>query len=746
MTIVGDGIGNACLGCGENGHGGYGSCEGGGGGGGAYGGKGGDGGDGGWCGHDPPYGGDGGESYGSLNNIDIYEGSKGGNGGGLGGIGRLGGGAISLFCDAINIEGRVSANGANGEKGDLDDGGGGGGSRGGILIATSSLFIGSDSLLSVRGGNGGDGGTYGGYHGGGGGGGSGGRIKIFYSINATFNGTTYSPLNCNELLKAISRNVDLSGGAGGLRGGPRATNGTSGDDGTISCIAFQKGMSYAAWWHDTYATNGSDISLENLKETCTEWVSLVVTWYQDNASSTEIDHDDKRTPTDDSLIHAIDKIHSLNMSVMLKPTVDLQDEKWRGTIGFDNITYSDALGLGWQDWSWDCNRNFESTMYVYRGKYAINVSFKPWGGLSFANPEGVNTEHYDKLEFYINGGESGGQQLRLSLTDDDGNELPSYGGISINNPKYVHDGVISAKTWKLVSIPLEDLNATNTKIIKINIMDNTGHAQPPLYIDDVLLTALQSKWNVWFSSYEQFILHYADLAEEHNVEQFCVGVEYKGTVHRDNEWRDIIAKIRGHYTDPITYASNWDNYQNINWWDASDFVGIDTYFPLTNKTDPSIDELKEGWKKWGNEIEIWQAGVNKRIIFTEIGYCSMDGTNIEPWNWTYSDTIDLQEQADCYNAAFQTFWCKPWLAGIYWWMWDPNPNVGGPSDKSYTPYKKLAEDVLKKYYCAEKLDFDTGHGEYPSIMGTHTGTIKPRCACLYAKNVHISMPRNRWAF
>ena len=466
----------------------------------------------------------------------------------------------------------------------------------------------------------------------------------------------------------------------------------------------QKGMSYAAWWHDTYNSTDSNISLENLNATGTEWVSLVVTWYQDNVSSTRMYRDKNRTPTDGSLINAINKIHSLNMSVMLKPTVDLQDGKWRGDIGFDNIIYSDAIDWDWQDWSWDCNRNFDSTTSVYRGKYAINASFEPWGGLSFANPEGVNTDRYDRLEFYINGGERGGQQLRLSLTDDKGNELPLYGGISINNPKYVHDGVISAKTWKLVSIPFEDLNANNTKIIKINIMDNTGHAQPALYIDDIMLTAPQSRWNAWFSSYEQFILHYANLAEKNNCEQFCVGVEYKGTVHRENSWRGIIEKVREHYTGPITYASNWDNYQNINWWDASalDFVGIDAYFPLTNKTDPTVDELKEGWKKWEEEIESWQEKVNKSIIFTEIGYRSIDGTNIKPYAFWTTGTVDLQEQADCYNATFQIFGDKTWLAGIYWWMWDTNPNIGGPLDKSYTPYKKSAGDVLKTYYLAKK--------------------------------------------
>lgn len=144
-SIVGDGVGNACFGCGENGHGGCSGAEGGGGGGGAYGGYGGDGGDGG-----------------------------------------------------------------NGGYGGATDGGQ--------------------------------------WQGGGGGGGSGGRIKIHYSKRATFNKTTYSPLDCNELLKAISGNVDLSGGAGGLRGGPRATNGEPGDNGTISCISI-KTILNDAWEH-----------------------------------------------------------------------------------------------------------------------------------------------------------------------------------------------------------------------------------------------------------------------------------------------------------------------------------------------------------------------------------------------------------------------------------------------------------------------------------------------------------------
>ena len=56
---------------------------------------------------------------------------------------------------------------------------------------------------------------------------------------------------------------------------------------------------------------------------------------------------------------------------------------------------------------------------------------------------------------------------------------------------------------------------------------------------------------------------------------------------------------------------------------------------------------------------------NKPVIFTEIGYRSLDGTNKAPGLWREKKgTIDLQEQADTYQAVFEVFWGKPWLAGI----------------------------------------------------------------------------------
>jgi len=116
-----------------------------------------------------------------------------------------------------------------------------------------------------------------------------------------------------------------------------------------------------------------------------------------------------------------------------------------------------------------------------------------------------------------------------------------------------------------------------------------------------------------------------------------------------------------------------------------------------------MDELLTAWASFIVQIEsihqIWQ----KPVLLTEIGYRSIDGANMRPWDWETPGEIDLAEQALCYNAVIQTFGEKAWFGGIYWWNWEPDPSMGGPTDKGYTPQGKPAEEVLKRWYCGEPM-------------------------------------------
>jgi hypothetical protein len=209
------------------------------------------------------------------------------------------------------------------------------------------------------------------------------------------------------------------------------------------------------------------------------------------------------------------------------------------------------------------------------------------------------------------------------------------------------------------------------------------------------------EWNAWFSSYRKFIEHYAQLAETHGVDQFAVGTELKGTTHREDDWRAVVAAVRQRYHGPITYAALYGGEETaVTWWDAVDYIGIDAYYELTNKNDPSLAELKEGWVAPVNTLTNLANTWGKPILFTEIGYRSVDGANRIPWHSTGEGVIDLQEQADAYQAAFESVYNQPWFAGMFWWYWRTSPFKGGACDTDYTPYQKPAEDVLRSWYGA----------------------------------------------
>lgn len=212
----------------------------------------------------------------------------------------------------------------------------------------------------------------------------------------------------------------------------------------------------------------------------------------------------------------------------------------------------------------------------------------------------------------------------------------------------------------------------------------------------------ESDWKTWFESYRNFILHYAKIAEENKVEMLCIGTELTSVATlRGDMWNDTVIKpVRDVYKGPLTYAANWNvEYSIVPFWHALDYIGIDAYFPLSEKAIPTLEEIKKGWEEWVMEIEKFQKKINKPIIFTEVGYCSADGTTKTPWEEIADGgKVNLKLQADCYQALFETFWDRKWFYGVYWWRWGADVRFGGPNNKGFSPQKKRAQDVVERWY------------------------------------------------
>ncbi len=205
----------------------------------------------------------------------------------------------------------------------------------------------------------------------------------------------------------------------------------------------------------------------------------------------------------------------------------------------------------------------------------------------------------------------------------------------------------------------------------------------------------ETDWSAWFASYTNFIKSYAEFAELKGVDVLVIGTELKGTSHR-SEWASVISDIRGVYSGQIVYAANWDEYKNITWWDLVDFIGVNAYFPLTSSMNPSVSELEAAWAPRVQEMRDFSLLHNKKVVITEVGYESLDGTNISP-NGAPSSIRDEQEQADCYRAMFNCLLNQDFVAGIYPWMkyfdWIDNVKPNG-----FDFAGKLAEGVVNDTY------------------------------------------------
>lgn len=206
----------------------------------------------------------------------------------------------------------------------------------------------------------------------------------------------------------------------------------------------------------------------------------------------------------------------------------------------------------------------------------------------------------------------------------------------------------------------------------------------------------------WFGSYKKFILHYAQFAAKYNVELFCIGTELSNTTTSrwKDKWLDIIKEVKRVYKGPLVYAANWDEYETVSFWNEVDYIGMDAYFSLTKKDNPPKEELINAWNGHADTIEGWLKANNLKqpVIFTEIGYDTVVGSNRQPWRVlpTLSTQVESQEeQANCLESLFISLSKRSWFKGFYWWNYFPRSDIGA---LGYTLRGKRGEKILTEWF------------------------------------------------
>lgn len=214
----------------------------------------------------------------------------------------------------------------------------------------------------------------------------------------------------------------------------------------------------------------------------------------------------------------------------------------------------------------------------------------------------------------------------------------------------------------------------------------------------------QGRWNIepqnsetWFKNYLNILTHYAQLAQEENVEVFGIGSEMKSQAFEKQKWHELIDKVRKAYQGQIIYAGNWDEFttggpfeKDLSWLSKVDIIGIDAYFPLEVSSSPSQDQLVAAWGKWQFVFDHLKKS-GKQVIISEIGITAAKEHFDEPWVSSH-DSSDILSQEKYYKAFLQFF--KGKVDNIFIWAIDgyQTGDAGG-----FSPIGRPAENVIRSW-------------------------------------------------
>jgi hypothetical protein len=217
----------------------------------------------------------------------------------------------------------------------------------------------------------------------------------------------------------------------------------------------------------------------------------------------------------------------------------------------------------------------------------------------------------------------------------------------------------------------------------------------------------EANWSTWWTNYTAWMVYYAKLAEDHDVEVLVLGVELVSALklHPD-EFLKLIATIRTHYKGKLTYSANWDEFPDERVWKALDIVSTQLYPPLSKSLDPSRAELQTALRP---HLKAWSgiaAKAQSTLWLSEVGYTSALNAVSKPFEWPERLDPSLKKpvpalQALAYEALFAELQSTKHIGGVFIWKYFTDAKTNEEGQMGFSPRGKLAESVLKSAYAPE---------------------------------------------
>ncbi len=221
-------------------------------------------------------------------------------------------------------------------------------------------------------------------------------------------------------------------------------------------------------------------------------------------------------------------------------------------------------------------------------------------------------------------------------------------------------------------------------------------------------------WRAFERQWRPIMMHYAQIAQEYGVEM--LGFRMWPSIYNLSEdeapivdllARNLLKDIRKVYKGTIA-VQFWLYGPDMEVYGKGDYLSftIWPHFPwhLADSKDAPVDDMVAKLRDHlDNELLPARNKWGKDIIVEQIGVCSYDGANTgEPYFETqlyyYKDDpnipLDLQEQANGYEAILHALAERDWIAGAYSF----NYNYWDSIDKSPSIRSKPAEKVVAKWF------------------------------------------------
>ncbi len=227
-----------------------------------------------------------------------------------------------------------------------------------------------------------------------------------------------------------------------------------------------------------------------------------------------------------------------------------------------------------------------------------------------------------------------------------------------------------APAW--LTRPIREAHALGMKIL---IKPHLAYWGSPFEWRGAITFEDEAQWQRFFTTYQAWITNVAEVCRE--ADAFVVGTELDGTLHREDDWRRVVAGVRQRFAGPLTYAANWTDYRSVPFWDALDVIGIQAYFPLAAEPGlPDPGDLEQAWARWLKEMRAYARTVNRPIVFTELGYCRTPNAAVRPWEGRRGDGEHADEtQRRCMTAALQAIKRDELVVGAFLWKWFAGPHT-----------------------------------------------------------------------